>query len=106
MQKLKLFTDRSVVPLHLPHKHMLYPFWGLSEIEEAGRDGPGDSPPGNLQRFERYREIGTSLFELTSLEESDLAVLPFDWDFTSSSDATRDLALAFVTRAQERTSPW
>ena len=83
MQKLKLFTDRSVVPPHLPYKHMLYPFWGLSEIEEARWDGPGDSPPGNLQRFERYREIGTSLFELTALEESDLAVLPFDWDFTS-----------------------
>jgi hypothetical protein len=85
---------------------MLYPFWGLSEIAEAaGWSGPGDSPSGSRQRFERYREVGTSLFELTTLEESDVAVLPFDWEFTTWSAATRDLALAFVTRAQEADKP-
>jgi Exostosin family len=96
LQKLKLFSDRSVVPPDLPHKHMLYPFWGLSEIAEAA---------GNRQRFERYREVGTSLFELTALEESDVAVLPFDWEFTTWSAATLDLALAFATRAQEADKP-
>jgi hypothetical protein len=96
LQKLKLFTDRSVVPDDLPYKHMLYPFWGLSEIAET---------PENRQRFERYREVGTSLFELTALEDSDVAVLPFDWQFTTWADATRDLALAFVTRAQEADKP-
>ena len=35
LQKLKLFSDRSVVPPHLPHMRMLYPFWGVSEIAEA-----------------------------------------------------------------------
>jgi len=95
LQKLKLFSDRSVVPPHRPHTRMLYPFWGLSEIAEAG----------NPQRFERYREVGTSLFELTTLEDSDVAVLPFDWEFTTWSDATRDLALAFVTRAREADKP-
>jgi hypothetical protein len=96
LQKLKLFSDRSVVPPHLPYKHMLYPFWGLSEIVET---------PGNRQRFERYREVGTSLFELTALEDSDVAVLPFDWEYTTWSAATRDLAMAFVTRAQEADKP-
>ena len=96
LQKLKLFSDRSVVPPDLPYKHMLYPFWGLSEIAET---------PGNRQRFERYREVGTSLFELTALEESDVAVLPFDWEYTTWSATTRDLALAFVTRAQEADKP-
>jgi Exostosin family len=95
MQKLKLFSDRSLVPPHLPHTRMLYPFWGLSEMAEAG----------NMQRFERYREVGTSLFELTALEESDVAVLPFDWEFTIWSAETRDQALAFVTRAQEAGKP-
>ena len=96
LQKLKLFSDRSVVPPDLPYKHMLYPFWGLSEIAET---------PGNRQRFERYREVGTSFFELTALEDSDVAVLPFDWQFATGSDATRDLALAFVTRAGEADKP-
>ena len=34
-----------------------------------------------------------------------MAVLPFDWEFTSWTDATRDLALAFVTRAREADKP-
>jgi hypothetical protein len=106
LQKLKLFSDRSVVPPHVPHKHMLYPFWGLSEIAEAaGWVGPGDAPPATRQRFERYREVGTSFFELTALEDSDVAVLPFDWEFTRWSAPTRELALAFVTRAQEADKP-
>jgi hypothetical protein len=85
---------------------MLYPFWGVSEIAEAaGWVGPGDAPPATRQRFERYREVGTSLFELTALEDSDVAVLPFDWEYTTWSAATRDLAMAFVTRAQEADKP-
>jgi Exostosin family len=95
-QKLNLFTDHSVVPPDLPHVHMLYPFWGVSEIAET---------PENRQRFERYGEVGTSLFELTALEDSDVAVLPFDWEFTTWTDAIRDLALAFVNRAQEADKP-
>jgi Exostosin family len=93
---MKLFSDRSMVAPHLPHIAMLYPFWGISEIAEAAE---------NRQRFERYREVGSSLFELTALEESDVAVLPFDWKFTTWSDATRERALAFVTRAQEADKP-
>jgi Exostosin family len=49
--------------------------------------------------------VGTSLFELTALEDSDVAVLPFDWEFATWSDAIRDLALEFVTRAQEADKP-
>jgi hypothetical protein len=93
--RMRIYSDRAYLPDALAHVSMLSPFWGIS---------PKAKPESQLG-FERYREVGTSLFELTALEESDVAVLPFDWEFTTWTDAIRDLALAFVTRAQEADKP-
>jgi hypothetical protein len=80
---------------------MLYPFWGISDAGESEE---------NRARLDRYREIGDSLFELTSLDRADVAVLPFDWEFTtwagpSFAPASRDMAMAFAARAAEADVP-
>jgi hypothetical protein len=93
--RMRIYSDRSFLPSGVPHVPMLYPFWGVSEIGETEQ---------NRQRLDRYRHIGSSLFELTTLERADIAVLPFDWEFTrwTKADffpATREFATAFVARA-------
>jgi hypothetical protein len=45
---------------------MLFPFWGKGHPQNG--------------RFERYSEIGRSYFEVTSLEEADIAVMPVAWE--------------------------
>jgi hypothetical protein len=93
--RMRIYSDLAYLPDTLAHVAMLFPFWGIS---------PKAKPESQLG-FERYRKVGTSLFELTALEDSDVAVLPFDWEFTRGSAATRDLALAFLARAQEADKP-
>jgi hypothetical protein len=92
---MRIHSDRAYLPDALAHVSMLSPFWGISPKVE----------PETELCFDRYREVGTSLFELTALEDSDMAVLPFDWEFTTWTDAIQELALAFVTRAQEADKP-
>ena len=49
---------------------MLYPFWGKN-LED-----PDDPSSG---RYDRYTEMGSRLFEMTTLEKADVAVFPEDW---------------------------
>jgi len=51
---------------------MLFPFWGKGHSENG--------------RFERYSEIGRSLFEMTS-EEADIAVMPVAWELATNTHA-------------------
>lgn len=70
MKKLKIFSD----PLYLPQDTLpvdiLKPFWKLQSVN--------DLAPWS-KAIESYTTISSSLFEITSLEEADIAILPFDW---------------------------
>jgi hypothetical protein len=78
---------------------MLDPFWGA-----AGRDAD------TRASFRLYRESGRDLFELVSIEEAEIAVLPYDWTYATWEDAefypaTRDRALAFADVAAGEGKP-
>lgn len=78
---------------------LLDPFWGPS-----GRD------PDTRESFRGYRESGGSVFELVSLADADVAVLPFDWTYATWEDAefypeTRDRAVAFARTASRVGKP-
>lgn len=51
---------------------MLYPFFGTNDLT-------ADDP--DFGRFDEYMENASSLFEMSSKEEADLFVLPFDFSF-------------------------
>jgi len=70
--QMKIYADKRYLPESLPHCPMLYPFWGLlaklnvSELYSYV--------------FDRYMETGASFFELTTVEDAQVAVLPFQWE--------------------------
>jgi hypothetical protein len=69
--KLRIFSDRSLLGEQERYVTMLYPFWGL--IPEPR----GDKDEG---RFDEYSRIGKYFFTLvSSLAESDVVVLPYEW---------------------------
>jgi len=68
--KLKISSDRGYLPEGRKHVTMLYPFWGKN-LED-----PDDPSSG---RYDRYTEMGSRLFEMTTLEKADVAVFPEDW---------------------------
>lgn len=94
--RVKIFADRTYVPDGLPHVVMLYPFWGKN---------PEDSLDPTLGCFDRYVEVGASLFEMSTLADADVAVLPVPWE-DSLRDATAGrLASAFLHLAADAAKP-
>ena len=90
--KLKIFSDRKYLPEGLGHVVMLYPFWGKN---------PEDFRDPNSGRFDRYLDVGQSLFKMTSLEDADFAVMPFDWTHVIHNEKSEDMAIQFASKAQK-----
>jgi hypothetical protein len=68
--KLKIFSDRDYLPDRVRRPTtLLRPLWG-------SRRGKGTTWRTTLHR---YFDISGNLFELTPLDQCDIAVLPFDW---------------------------
>lgn len=101
--KLKIFSERSYLPEGINHDSMLSPFWG--RLPENALEEP-DYPW--TKRFVRYAEMGCSFFEMTSLEEADLAVVPINWMAArgntwrtiKGNKVATDLAIQFAKKAQ------
>lgn len=94
---LKIWSDASFIPDGLPHIPMLFPFWGSEILAET-------------HTFDRFAEVAPSLFKLTSLEEADVAVLPFNWEYVNWTNSafypeSRDLALGFASEAARANKP-
>ncbi len=68
--KLKIFSDRSYLYPGMPPSPILYPFW---------RDLYSNQLDSWISAYDRYLEVGESLFEITSLEAADVVILPMDW---------------------------
>jgi Exostosin family len=77
---LPIYSDRSLIPPGGSHAVMLAPFWGKN---------PEDPEDPSSGRFDRYVEVGRTLFELVPLERAKLAVLPCEWRKDLAADAER-----------------
>lgn len=69
--KLKIFSDPTYLPEGARGEPMLAPFWREvpSRVSKYSWD----------RRFESYIGIGQTFFEMTSLQEADLAIMPIPW---------------------------
>lgn len=68
--KLKIFSDRQELLPGMMPSAILFPFW---------QDLYSDQLYAWKSPYDRYVEIGRSLFEMTSFEDADFSILPFDW---------------------------
>src|SRR5439155_20315373 len=94
--KLKIFTDRAYLPGGRKHVAMLYPFWGKNP------EDPGDPSSG---RYDRYVEVGSRLFEVTTLEKADVAVFPGAWEQVLGDTAAVKRAEQFLELARRARKP-
>ena len=90
--KLKLYTDLSFLPIGNPIE-LLIPFIGLYDKE----DEPGAIKHG---RFTEYLAIGQSFFELTSIEECDVCVLPVFYEVIENQKAFEKKIEPFIKRVE------
>ncbi|MEA5466978.1 exostosin domain-containing protein [Leptothoe sp. PORK10 BA2] len=68
--KLKIFSSRDYLPEGVDPSSILYPLWP---------DLHSDLIYQWASPYSKYVQCGQNLFELTSLAEAEVAVLPFDW---------------------------
>jgi len=68
--KLNIYSDRNYILKGMETVPMLYPFW--TEFI------PTEKYPWN-RLYGNYIEVSNSLFQMTSLEEADLAIMPMNW---------------------------
>lgn len=71
---------------------MLYPVWGKN---------PEDPDAPESGRFDRYAETGPSFFEMSSLMEADLGIMPASWERVMHNEAARDLATQFAEEVNQ-----
>jgi hypothetical protein len=69
-----------MIPPGGSHPVMLSPFWGKN---------PEDPADPNSGRFDRYLEVGPTLFDLVPLDRAKLAVFPCEWRRALAADAER-----------------
>jgi hypothetical protein len=89
---MKIFSDKRYLPAGQGHVVMLYPFWGKN---------PEDPRAPESGRFDRYTEVGSRFFQMTSLAEADVAVLPIAWEHTLKNSEAMNLSLQFVEDANK-----
>lgn len=89
--RLRLGSDLSLVTAW-DTVNMLEP---LSEAVRAHTE----REPRRAAQTARYMEVGPQLFELSPLDDCDIAVLPFAWEDTGTSDSARQHARSFFEQA-------
>ena len=89
---MKIFSGKSYMPPKEKHVVMLYPFWGKNP------EDPGDPTSG---RFDRYTELGRSIFREAELDEANVAVLPGPWERIAHDRQAKDLALELCDQAEQ-----
>jgi len=82
---VKLYSDPSFKPAGTDHPVLLSRF-----------DGFGDAVANHSPRYSAYMRNPNLIFELTSLEEADFAVLPVIWEDIETDYAKQQAALKFL----------
>ncbi len=95
-RQLHIYCDRQDLPDGLPHIAFLYPFWG--------RNAEDASNP-NSRRYDQYAEMGSLLFQLSSIEDAQLALLPFDWSQAATHPDALSLAQHLAEKAAQQNIP-
>lgn len=95
---MRIYSDQSYLPPGATHVPILYPFWGCTALEQDQHK--------NIQagRFDQYAKVGSSLFEMTSIEDCDLAIFPARWEICRNVRG-RELAIAFAKKANQAQKP-
>lgn len=84
--KIKIYSDKSYLPTETAHVIMVYPFWGINP----------DSLESYPSAYEKYTQIGSEFFEMTSYEDADYIVAPVAWE---KNEAGRELILQMAQLA-------
>jgi len=87
---MKIFSDKKYLPDGKNPPIILYPFWGKP---------PEDPIDPNCGRFDEYIRIGAELFQMTSIDEADVVIIPIPWAFALYDDKLMDLAMQLVEEA-------
>src|SRR4051794_34388906 len=86
---LGIYTDRAYIPKGTKHCLMLIPFWGDYHKHNG---------------YARFERDGKEFLRLTSLQEAEVAVLPFDGSLLASPNSAGNEALEsahrFVSQAR------
>lgn len=94
--RIKIYSDRQFLKPEYPPTVMLYPFWGKEQ------EDPRNPRAG---RYDHYAETGSDYFELTSLDEADLAIVPVAWQYALKDAEQKQLAVQFIERARAAEKP-
>lgn len=93
--KVKLYTNRSYLANDTASIPMLYPFWGSSSedkrLPESGR-------------YDHYEATGKQYFELTSLQDADIAVAPAAWESSSENKRLTEKLVETARQAGKKTA--
>lgn len=90
--KLKMFAEKGSLFERDRYVVLLYPFWGL--IPEP----QGDKDAG---RFDEYSRLGRDFFHLvSSINEADVVLLPFEWQ--SNSPVHAEIAFKLAGEAESK----
>jgi hypothetical protein len=93
---MRIFSDHSYLASDQRHVVMLYPFWGKNA------ENPRMPTSG---RYDHYEQHGGELFEMTSLAQAEVAVLPAPWEDVRENADRRALASEFVALASRAGKP-
>lgn len=88
---LKLYSDRKILLKGMEHVAILYPFWG--KPQEDRKDPQSGA-------YDRYIESARNLFQMTSLQEADFAVMPIDWRFITKNKYEQISITEFIERVK------
>lgn len=89
--KLKIFANSNFSVKDFVPPEILFPFWGKPQ------ESPDDPKSG---AFDDYIEMAKSLFEISSLEQADLAVLPVNWELLIRLAQT-ETAVQFIKQIKQ-----
>jgi Exostosin family len=91
-KQLQIYSDRCYLPEGVENIPLLYPFWGKSDEVSL-------NPMS--RRYNTYIDVGSRLFNLTQMENAQIALLPFDWSKLSTHPESLQIAQQM---SQETTS--
>jgi hypothetical protein len=93
MAKLKIFSDRCFLVDGQKPVPMLYPFWGKPD------ELPDEPSKG---RYDKYTGTGKNFFEMVSLDDAEVAVLPSAWEQVKNSEKALKMSREFIDMARGR----